>query len=50
LGDVRMAEILDRGRDPEAMARALVTAAHDRQAAYMGRNDATAIVLRIEPA
>ena len=50
LGDVRMAEILDRGRDPEAMARALVTAAHDRQAAYMGRNDATAIVLRVEPA
>src|SRR5262249_11462482 len=48
LGDVRMAEILHRGPDPDSAARALVAAAHERQAAYMGRNDAPAIVLRAE--
>jgi len=48
LGDASMTEILNRGPDPESIARALVAAAHERQAAYMGRNDATAIVLRIE--
>jgi len=48
LGDVRITEILSRGPDPGSIARALVAAAHERQAAYMGRNDATAIVLRIE--
>ena len=49
LGDTRMTEILGRGRDPEPIARALVGAAHERQAGYMGRNDATAIVVRIDP-
>lgn len=48
LGDVRMTEILSRGTDPESIARDLVAAAHERQAAYMGRNDATAIVVRVE--
>ena len=48
LGDVPMTEILNRGPDPESTARALVAAAHERQAAYMGRNDATAIVLRVD--
>jgi len=49
LGDIRMTEILGRGRDPEPIARTLVAAAHERQAGYMGRNDATAIVVRIDP-
>jgi len=48
LGDVRMTEILSRGTDPESIARDLVAAAHERQAAYMGRNDATAIVVCVE--
>jgi serine/threonine protein phosphatase PrpC len=50
LGDVRMTEILSRVEDPESIARALVAASHERQAAYMGRNDATAILLRVEAA
>ncbi len=50
LGDQCMAEILNRGADPESTAGALVGAAHERQAAYMGRNDATALVLHIERA
>jgi protein phosphatase len=48
LGERRMREILARGQDPAATANALVSAAHERQATYMGRNDATAIVLGIE--
>jgi protein phosphatase len=47
LGEVRMTEILVRGLTPEASARDLVAAAHERQVQYMGRNDATAIVLSI---
>ena len=50
LGDANMIEILRRQPEPQAAADALVDAAHRHQAAYMGRNDATAIVLRIEPA
>jgi protein phosphatase len=50
LGDRRMDEILNREADPELVARALVAAAHERQAAYMGRNDATAVVVRVERA
>jgi protein phosphatase len=45
LGDVSMT-------DPQpgsgSRSRALVAAAHERQAAYMGRNDATAMMLRVE--
>jgi len=48
LGDARMTEILSRKSDPETVARDLVAAAHARQAAYMGRNDATAIIVRVE--
>jgi protein phosphatase len=47
LGEARIAEMLMQGLDPESSARALVAAAQERQAHYMGRNDATAIVLLI---
>ncbi len=47
LGDASMNEFLRRGLEPEAAARALVDAAQRHQAAYMGRNDATAMTLRI---
>lgn len=45
LGDASMIEILRHRLDqPEAAAGALVDAAQRHQAAYMGRNDATALV------
>jgi serine/threonine protein phosphatase PrpC len=48
LGDASMTEILRRRlEEPEAAASALVEAAHRHQAAYMGRNDATAVVFCI---
>ncbi len=48
LGDTSMTEILrHRREEPEAAARALVDAAQRHQAAYMGRNDATALVFCI---
>jgi len=51
LGDRTMTEILRRRLNPHAAARTLVSAAGEHQAAYMGRNDATAIVFRVgEPA
>lgn len=50
LGDASMTEILRQERQPQAAAHTLVDAAHRHQAAYMGRNDATAIVFRIESA
>ncbi len=50
LGDASMNELLRRGLEPEAAARALVDAAQRHQAAYMGRNDATAMTLRVGPA
>ncbi len=50
LGDASMTEILRQELEPQVAAHALVEAAHRHQAAYMGRNDATAIVFRIEPA
>jgi serine/threonine protein phosphatase PrpC len=50
LGDASMTEILRQGLEPEAAARALVDAAHRHQAAYMGRNDATAMVFHVAPA
>jgi protein phosphatase len=48
LGEARITEVLMQGVEPESSARALVAAAHERQAHYMGRNDATAIVLLID--
>jgi protein phosphatase len=51
LGDASMIEILRHRLDqPEAAAGALVDAAQRHQAAYMGRNDATALVFRIRSA
>jgi protein phosphatase len=48
LGELAMTEILDRDAEPQAAAQALVQAAVHRQATYMGRNDATAIVFRVD--
>jgi serine/threonine protein phosphatase PrpC len=48
LGESAMTEILHRDLEPQPVAQALVQAAVRRQAAYMGRNDATAIVLRVD--
>jgi serine/threonine protein phosphatase PrpC len=50
LGDASMNDILRYELQPDAAARTLVEAAQRHQAAYMGRNDATAVVLRIGPA
>jgi protein phosphatase len=50
LGDASMTEILRHRLEPEDAAHALVDAAQRHQAAYMGRNDATALVFRIGPA
>lgn len=47
LGDAAMTEILRRHPDPGAAARTLVDTAHRHQAGYMGRNDATALVLHV---
>jgi len=47
LGDASMKELLRRELEPEAAARALVHASQRHQAAYMGRNDATAMTLRV---
>jgi serine/threonine protein phosphatase PrpC len=48
LGDANMTQILrHRLEQPEAAAGALVDAAQRHQAGYMGRNDATAVVLSI---
>ena len=49
LGDRAMTEIVRSGSDPAAMAQALVDSARQHQAAYMGRNDATAVVFKVEP-
>lgn len=47
LGDVSLRELLERNTDPQRAADALIAAALQRQAQYMGRNDATAVVARI---
>jgi serine/threonine protein phosphatase PrpC len=47
LGDASMKEFLGRALEPDPAARALVDAAQRHQAAYMGRNDATAMTLRV---
>lgn len=50
LGDSRLHEVMVSDREPQAVADALVSDALSRQARYMGRNDATAIVVRVDPA
>lgn len=50
LGDRAITEIVQRGLDPQPAAELLVSAAGEYQAAYMGRNDATAVVLRVDDA
>ena len=47
LGDVGLRELLERNADPQRAAEALIASALQRQAQYMGRNDATALVARI---
>jgi protein phosphatase len=47
LGDRAMTDIIRSGSDPAAMAQALVDSARQHQAAYMGRNDSTAIVFKV---
>ena len=49
LGDRALREIVRGQADASAAARALVSAAHEHQTAYMGRNDSTAVVLRVAP-
>lgn len=49
LGDSTMTDILHGELRPDGAARALVEAAQRHQAAYMGRNDATAVVVCVEP-
>lgn len=50
LGDPRLHEILAADLDPQAAADALVADALARQARYMGRNDATAVLVRVDAA
>ena len=49
LGDSTMTDILRGELRPDGAARTLVEAAQRHQAAYMGRNDATAVVVCVEP-
>jgi len=48
LGDARMSELLLQIENPQVVADALVRAAHEHQSAYRGRNDATAVAIRID--
>jgi protein phosphatase len=50
LGERSMTEVLRRGLDPQPAAQALVGVSGEYQATYMGRNDATAVVFRIDQA
>jgi len=49
LGEPRLHEAVVAGCEPQAVADALVADALARQAHYMGRNDATAIIVRVDP-
>jgi protein phosphatase len=49
LGDRTMSEQVRGGSDPQATAQALVDGACAHQTAYMGRNDSTAVVFKVEP-
>jgi protein phosphatase len=48
LGDASMSRILREEQAPQAAAQTLVEEAQRHQAAYMGRNDSTALVLQVE--
>jgi len=48
LGDRSMTQILLREPDPQLASNMLMSAAAEHQAAYMGRNDSTAIVFRVD--
>lgn len=48
LGEPRLHEMVVTGCDPQSVADALVAEALARQARYMGRNDATAIIVSVE--
>lgn len=48
LGDPSMSRTLRREQAPQAAAQTLVEEAQRHQAAYMGRNDSTALVLQVE--
>jgi protein phosphatase len=50
LGDRRVESILRSEQDADIAASALVEQARNHQAAYMGRNDASAIIVSIGPA
>jgi protein phosphatase len=50
VGERGMTEVLYRGLDPQPTAHALVGVSGEYQASYMGRNDATAVVFRIDKA
>jgi len=50
LGDRSMSRILRHEQPPQTAAQTLVEEAQRHQAAYMGRNDSTALVLRVERA
>ncbi len=49
LGEPRLQAVLVAQREPECAADALVTEALAQQARYMGRNDASALVVRVDP-
>jgi serine/threonine protein phosphatase PrpC len=49
LGEPRLQQVLVAGCEPQTVADALVAEALAQQARYMGRNDATAVIVRIDP-
>ena len=49
LGDRVLTQVLEGGGDPGAMAEDLTQRSVRSQAQYMGRNDATAVVVAVEP-
>lgn len=49
LGDRALQDVLDTVPDPQAAAETLVMQSIQRQLQYMGRNDATAVIARVEP-
>jgi protein phosphatase len=48
LGERRLQEVLEHGGDPQAMAERLAEQSVASQVKYMGRNDATAVVIAVE--
>jgi serine/threonine protein phosphatase PrpC len=50
LGERALHDALEPHVDPQVGADLLVKSSIDRQSQYMGRNDATAVIARVEPA